>query len=406
MQTISYVGNGTTTEFAFNFPYYEDSNIVVTKNGSAATGYSIVGTSGGVDADIPYIGGKVVFETAPTILETITISRYLPRTRTVDYQPLAKIDPTTLNQDMNYTMEVIKDMQDDLDIFHNQYESIVDKPETENLLEKIANVTDEMDDTNANIEDFYQAVEDKHIMSTDMFYSHTTNSITAIPQDIKLTLSDGTLTLKTGSKLYVPNGSGTFDILTLTADKTATQSANDSRMYFYNGSYIEKFPMSQCHSGATEPSGQTYMFWYDTVNNLMKMTTNGGSTWTSGWSLPFCIATASSGALTSIDQVFNGFGYIDSTVFALPGVRGLTPNGRNADGTLKNDAFETKAVQTTTVSAGHTIGLCGTAMGVTSVYSYDSVFNRNLASGVFWNACTVGSVDSNGVISFKNVFYF
>ena len=35
----------------------------------------------------------------------------------------------------------------------------------------------------------------------------------------------------------------------------------------------------------------------------------------------------------SIDQVFNGFGYIGSTVFALPGVKVQIPNGRNEDGT-------------------------------------------------------------------------
>lgn len=33
-----------------------------------------------------------------------------------------------------------------------------------------------------------------------------TNCITEIPQDIKLELKDGTLTLKAGSKVYIPNG--------------------------------------------------------------------------------------------------------------------------------------------------------------------------------------------------------
>ena len=42
---------------------------------------------------------------------------------------------------------------------------------------------------------------------------------------------------------------------------------------------------------------------------------------------------------TSIDQVFNGFGYIGSTIYALPGVKGLIPNSRNTDGSLKNIDF-------------------------------------------------------------------
>lgn len=144
MQKVSYIGNGTTTEFTFNFPYFENSNIVVTKNGATATGYNIVGTSGGLDADIPYTGGKVVFETAPTIQDTITIMRCLPLNRVADYQPLVKIDPTTLNQDMNYMMEVLKDLQDELDDFSTQYADIVDKESTTVLLARISAIHDEI----------------------------------------------------------------------------------------------------------------------------------------------------------------------------------------------------------------------------------------------------------------------
>ena len=109
MQKVSYMGNGSTTEFSFNFPYFENTNVIVTKNGATATGYSIVGTSAAPDADIPYTGGKVVFDVAPTSLDNITIARQLPLTRIVDYQPTTKLEPTVLNQDANYLMEVIKD---------------------------------------------------------------------------------------------------------------------------------------------------------------------------------------------------------------------------------------------------------------------------------------------------------
>jgi len=144
MQKVSYMGNGVTTEFAFNFPYFENSNIVVTKNGATATGYSIVGTSAGLDADIPYTGGKVVFEVAPTALDSITIARSLPLTRIVDYQPLAKLDPTTLNQDANYLMEVIKDLQDELETLQTQYSEIADKESTTTLLAQIAAIHEEI----------------------------------------------------------------------------------------------------------------------------------------------------------------------------------------------------------------------------------------------------------------------
>ena len=42
--------------------------------------------------------------------------------------------------------------------------------------------------------------------------NYTTNRILEIPQDIKLELNNGTLTLTAGSKVYVPNGAGVFDV--------------------------------------------------------------------------------------------------------------------------------------------------------------------------------------------------
>ena len=151
MQKVSYMGNGETTEFAFNFPYFENTDIIVTKNGAPATEYNIIGTSAGLDADIPYTGGKVVFDTAPTALDSITIARSLPLTRVVDYQPLEKIAPTTLNQDMNYMMEVLKDLQDELNTFQTQYSEITDKESTTTLLARISAIHDEIVAVSAQI---------------------------------------------------------------------------------------------------------------------------------------------------------------------------------------------------------------------------------------------------------------
>lgn len=145
------MGNGETTEFNFTFPYYENTNIIVTKNGTTATGYQIVGTSGGLDADIPYTGGKVVFETAPTALDSITIARSLPLSRTIDYQPTVKIDPTTVNQDMNYLMEVLKDLKDEFDTLHTQYTEIADKDSAATLLARIAAISESITTVSAQI---------------------------------------------------------------------------------------------------------------------------------------------------------------------------------------------------------------------------------------------------------------
>ena len=168
--------------------------------------------------------------------------------------------------------------------------------------------------------------------------THISNCITEIPQDIKLELNNSTLTLKAGSKVYVPNGAGVFDVVTINTDIT-TQGSDDNTQYimFYypQGGYIGKTAKSRVVSGPDGSSVGNYGFWYDTTNNIIKRKL-GGVFDAGGYSLPFGLSTATSSGIQSIDQVFNGFGYIGSTVFALPGVKGLAPNGRNSDGSLNN----------------------------------------------------------------------
>ena len=77
----------------------------------------------------------------------------------------------------------------------------------------------------------------KEVTSADFFQSnllnYTTNRILEIPQDIKLELNNGTLTLKAGSKVYVPNGPGKFDVVTVPSDvvfHTGTIGNNSAHM--------------------------------------------------------------------------------------------------------------------------------------------------------------------------------
>ena len=192
----------------------------------------------------------------------------------------------------------------------------------------------------------------KEVTSADFFQSnllnYTTNRILEIPQDIKLELVDGTLTLKAGSKVYVPNEfevDGTtpkFDVVTIENDVQLLSSLTSA---YADGDYSWRYTkdlnkiqggtnvLKQIQSQTYDSSAQYCMF-YDTTNNIIKYTTDSGATWESGYSLPFCLSQLKSGkGLTSIDQIFNGFGYIGSTVFALPGVKVQIPNGRNEDGT-------------------------------------------------------------------------
>ncbi len=151
MQKISFMGNGRISEFYFNFPYFEHSNIIVTVDNAPAHGYNIIGNAGGPNADVPFNGGKVVFDTPPRQMEYITIARQLPLIRIADYQPMARIEPVMLNQDLNYLMEVLKDKQDDLDTLRTQYAEIADHDSAAAILARISAIHDEIVDIDAKI---------------------------------------------------------------------------------------------------------------------------------------------------------------------------------------------------------------------------------------------------------------
>ena len=216
--------------------------------------------------------------------------------------------------------------------------------------------------------------------NTDLSNSpYTTNRILEIPQNIKLELNNGTLTLKSGSKVYVPNGAGVFDEIVLSSNLTFSSQLNDTRLYVINrnGLTTARLPASLCFSGDTVPTsfGQ-YGLWYDTANNVVKYTENSGSTWTSGYSLPAFIATGDGSSVTSIDQVFNGFGYIGSTVFVLPGVKVQCPDGRNENGYLKTIIESVTTIKTRTVSSSES--------GVKSIIlSSTSVFLNSISNQIF-----------------------
>lgn len=180
---------------------------------------------------------------------------------------------------------------------------------------------------------------------------YVTNCIAEIPQDIKLELNDGTLTLKAGSKIYVPNGNDVFYTVIIPNDIAIQGWSNVSGLILIDniGSSYAFTDLSHCYSGASSPTIGNGVVWYDTTNNIIKRC-NDGSTWTSGYSLPIAIATSNNSnpsgisGIASLDKVFNGFGFIGSVLFALPGVTGLLPNGRNEDGTLNNVKYTVDTV--------------------------------------------------------------
>lgn len=238
--------------------------------------------------------------------------------------------------------------------------------------------------------------------------SNVSNCITEIPQDIKLELNGGTLTLKAGSKVYVPNGSGVFTEKTISSDISTTETINGTVMFFTNanGTFFVKRDISRCVSGTTRPLTTTYMAWYDTTENIIKDYGSDSGTVSNYISFPIAIITISGGQITSIDQVFNGIGYIGSTMFVLPGVKYLIPQGFNSDGTSNffrrnigsvsiSEAGTSRKQDAILLLNNGTIACWGKAW-------YDPEINRvRTGGGGVQNVCLVGFVssDSSGKIT-------
>ena len=224
-----------------------------------------------------------------------------------------------------------------------------------------------------------------------LWCDNAANIIAEIPQDINLTLSSGTLTLKAGSKVYVPNGAGVFDAVSVSSDTTYTQSGSSSDgqyLMFYSSGGIAKALLTDCASGSSEPSISDYGFWYDTTNNKIKRKISGSFD-AGGYALPLCIITVSSNAISSIDQVFNGFGFIGDRIFVLPGVKIAIPNGRNADGTLKNKIETVPTVRTT--NQIHTSAYMLNAAGITpapNIRYAEQTTQPSFANGNWYNPDT------------------
>lgn len=165
---------------------------------------------------------------------------------------------------------------------------------------------------------------DKNLVNTGMI----TNCLLEVSQHIKLELSNGVLTLKAGSKGYLTNGT---EIITST-DLSTTNEHNGQLLVFIDSDKR----MGLAFKGGTITSDPDLTInnhiYFNATSNKCLFVTNGAF---KEVSLPLANITVSNGAISSIDQIFNGYGYIGSTIFELPGIKGLVTEGINDDGSLK-----------------------------------------------------------------------
>ena len=167
---------------------------------------------------------------------------------------------------------------------------------------------------------------------------------------------DGTKFVAIGERGAIassPDGESWGEVLysqiTIQNDITVdTQSATGKTMLLYNhinGSARADVLESACISGTT-PLANNML--YNTFTNVIDY--YNGSLVAEGnkYSFPLAMISVSNGSVTSIDNIFNGFGYFGSTVFALPGIKYLLPNGRKDNGGLNSTE---SAVQTILINS-------------------------------------------------------
>lgn len=259
-----------------------------------------------------------------------------------------------------------------------------------------------------------------------------TNCLLEVPQHIKLEVVNGALTLKAGSRVIIPNGfepdgiTPKFEYETILGDVTRTFSTNDGNLVVYSRSV----PWAQSNeqrfdyftngdnmfSGATQPTPTLVNgLWYNTATNKIMASADFGSTWVEVYcSLPICIINSSDQrTITGIQQVFNGFGYIGSTIWISEGVKGLAPNGRNDDGSLKNYLWDVPSITTLTIDTitshinaviafnshspidGHQFGVISTQS-----FRYDEPENKNYDINSEWAYTPLAyAAVTNGVIT-------
>ena len=183
-----------------------------------------------------------------------------------------------------------------------------------------------------------------------------TNCLLEVPQRIKLALDDGKMHLYKGSVLTYGDGTN----LTIEKDVIEDQLVNttlDGLILVYDvqrtdnkfGIYIQG---GNVFSQDTQPTTTIAdSIWFDTANNKMMQTHDKGTTWYE-IPLPIGIVSVTPNVWKSLDQVFNGMGYVGNTFWVDKGLKGLIANGRNDDGTLKNFEYETPFLMRTMTRNG------------------------------------------------------
>ncbi len=177
--------------------------------------------------------------------------------------------------------------------------------------------------------------------------TQATNCLLEIPSDVQISRDGTVMTLSSGSRLYKPDGSFYTPGAALSVD-VAGWSSGETFAVVYRGDtqVLQGCPLAACFAQEAEPATVPCL-WYNPEENSLKFCGSDG-VWTV-CSLPLFWVRDGKPV-----QIFNGFSVVGGCVFVLPGVKGLVPSGRNADGSLNNLTAVTEDVLTVSAADGET----------------------------------------------------
>lgn len=173
--------------------------------------------------------------------------------------------------------------------------------------------------------------------------TEVSNCILSYPQKINYELAaDGTLTIKAGSTVYVPNGPGVYTPVTLQSDvvrsnplSTVTGTAYIGLYNALNAPAISFSVFNNMDSGNSSTPGNNILYYNEDLNTI-KYYNPSGNLESEDWSFFLLQVTVDKGVIKSVDQVLDYQSFIGHWQFVFSGLIGLIPNGLNSDGTLNN----------------------------------------------------------------------
>ena len=146
---VQYTGNGSTTTFPYTFAIFDEDNMEVYVNDTLQeSGYTVTGV--GEDN-----GGNVVFDTAPTDGDVVTLYRNVPIERVTDFQEGGAFRPKNINDEFDRQTAFCQQIQEginrclQLDVTSQITPSLI-LPQVERIYDSIDNI-DAVADNETNI---------------------------------------------------------------------------------------------------------------------------------------------------------------------------------------------------------------------------------------------------------------